>query len=240
MIDPVVLAALVSALGAIVSATITAYASNKGKEGSSSTGESAPSNQQNIITVTKVLFAAFIVILVVALVILWSKAPIPISNANWNVTQDPSTGSRITSVKLEGGTSGIEVSFELKERGWVAIYKKLTPQLLVGKSGVKFSYSGTGSPNTTELKLIENDQTIFEAVWPDAAVTGNSVSQEIQYSDMRCRKTTGRCRTDNDVNTLAFNPQNIDRIDFSFSNKPEYGDIPGTGTVTIEYVEIIR
>jgi hypothetical protein len=132
------------------------------------------------------------------------------------------------------------VSFDLKEQGWVTIYKELSPQLLVGKSGVKFSYSGTGNYNTLEFKLIEKDGTIFDAVQLDTTVTGTSVSREIHYSDMRCWKNTGRCQTDNDVKILAFNPGNIDRIDFSFSNKPGNNrDLPGTGTVTIEYVEII-
>ena len=170
-------------------------------------------------------------------------APTYISNENWVVYPGHSSGARVTSLKPVIGTDrSFEVSFELETSGWVSIYKKVSPQLVAGTSGIKFYYSGTGNPNTLEFKLIDKYGTIFESVWSGATVTyanGPRVFWEIHYNDMRCRQNTGECKTDNDVSTSTLNPGNLDRIDFSFSNKPETGDTPGPGIVTFEEILIV-
>ena len=140
----------------------------------------------------------------------------------------------------------ILLSTNLEEEGYVAIYKKLTPQLLKQTNGIGLIYSGTGAPNTLELRLIDKHETIFEAVWQNATATdGREELKQVLYSDFRCRKIVreeqpGNCRTDEDVRTLVFNPEDIDRIDFTFSNKPEIGDVAGQGTVVIKEIWVIQ
>jgi hypothetical protein len=197
----------------------------------------------------KKLAAVLGVVASIAAILVWffpsptQSPPTYISNENWVVYQGHSPGSLVTSLKPVIGTDrSFETSFELETNGWISIYKKISPRSLSGTSGIKFYYSGMGNPNTLEFKLIDKYETIFEAVWSGVTVTnanGPSTFWEIRYSDLRCRQYSGKCKTENDVRTLTLNPKNIDRVDFAFSNKPETGDTPGSGTVIIEEIMII-
>lgn len=165
-------------------------------------------------------------------------SPVRITNVNWNTYQADGKGSSIESMKPVAGTDcAIEISFDLKEDGWVAIYRKLSPQSLSRTRGIEFFYRGTGVTNTIELKLIDKHETVFESVWYNATATNDQrASWEALYSEFKCRKGSGRCQSDEDVRTLTLNLKEVDRIDFAFSNKPDHGDVPGRGTVVIEEI----
>jgi hypothetical protein len=163
-----------------------------------------------------------------------------ITNLNWNTYQEDKKGSLITVKPVAETNCAINISFDLKKDGWATIYKKLTPQSLLQAKGIRFFYRGTGVPNTIELKLIDRNETIFEAIWYNATdTTGQRRTWEALFTDFRCRKGAGKCMDDGAVSSLTFNPLEIDRIDIAFSNKSDHGDVPGSGEITIEEIEVI-
>lgn len=167
-------------------------------------------------------------------------APPPgITNLNWNPVDQK--GSSITITPIAGTTGDIKIAFTLKDGGWVAAYKKLNPAALSQTTGIKFAHTGTGASNTLELKLVETDETIFRVIWYNGTYTaGIKKSWEVPYSEFKCEKGTGRCQDEAAVNSEIFNPEQVDRIDFSFSNKPDQGDEAGAGEVIIEGIQLIR
>jgi hypothetical protein len=88
-----------------------------------------------------------------------------------------------------------------------------------------------------ELKIIDKNGTIFEAVWAGATNTeGEYFYKEISFDQLKCRLGEGNCQEESDVRTLSLIPKDIDRIDFGFSNRPEHGDVPGAVTVEIKLI----
>ncbi len=172
-----------------------------------------------------------------------STTPSPIicsiTNMGWVEYQNDGLGSIINASPVLQTNCEIKVSFDLKTNGWVAIYKKLEPNLLLQTHGIRFSYIGTGAANTLEFKLIEKDasgnETIFYAQWDGATSTaGKEISQDIKYSDLICRFTlNSNCKT----GAEHIKPDLVDRIDFSFSNASNA--MPGEGEVIIKEIQII-
>jgi hypothetical protein len=164
-----------------------------------------------------------------------------ITNLGWVEYQNDNLGSTINVSPVLQTNCEIKILFDLKTSGWVAIYKKLEPNLLSQTHGIKFSYIGTGVANTLEFKLIEKDaggnETIYYAQWGGATSTaGKEITQNIKYSDLICRSTpNSNCKIGNE----HIKPELADRIDFSFSNKPTGGAMPGQGEVIIKEIQII-
>jgi hypothetical protein len=168
-----------------------------------------------------------------------TSTPCLITNLGWIEYQNNSLGSTINVSPVLGTNCAIKTSFDLKTNDWVATYKKLEPNLLLQGQGIRFSYGGTGVANTLEFKLIEKDasgnETIFYAKWDGATFTaGKIISLDIYYRDLICRAAPGsRCLT----GAEHINPGQVDRIDFSFSNKSN--NLPGQGEVIIEEIQLI-
>ena len=164
--------------------------------------------------------------------------PCTITNLDWIEYQNDNLGSTINVSPVPETKCSIKISFDLKPKGWVAVFKKLEPKMLLQTQGLIFSYSGTGLANTLELKLIEKDEAIFEITWNGETLTnGESKSREVRYSSLKCRLgSANRC---SQGAVVTFDPANIDRIDITFSNHPEEGDIAGQGNVIIEWIQTI-
>jgi hypothetical protein len=179
------------------------------------------------------------VILVVILVLMFIFRPTPIilTNSNWNNYVEDTARSSLSLKAVPGTNHAIDISFDLKPGGWAGIYKKLS---LPPFRSIKVFYKGTGASNTIELKLIDKNETIFEARWPHTTNTGGQgQSWELPYSEFRCRKGSGTCQDENAVRSLTLRPEDLDRIDVSFANKSEYADEAGSGQVIIEEIQIV-
>ena len=150
-----------------------------------------------------------------------------IANQDWKPYMDKNQGSTID-VQPEPGTSNsIRITFNLLKEDWAAVYKKLSPNPLVGTNGLTISYRGHGAPNTIEVKLIHTDDTVCKKVIHNKTNTSDRTDRlEISYRDLVCEA--------GDLNL-----DNLDRIDLSFSNWPNFGDEPGEGEVFIEMIQLV-
>ena len=140
-------------------------------------------------------------------------------------------------IKSVPGRTGnaIEISFDLKEWGYVWISKVINPEILSNKEGIRFFYKGGGEPNTIELKLVygDVDETTFGVLWNSATVTDDWVTVEVPYGYFDCWWPQDSClRYGNELDL-----NNVRKIKFAISNKPEEGDVCGSGKVIIDDVQ---
>jgi hypothetical protein len=157
------------------------------------------------------------------------------STSGWGTHKDDK-GSSINIKSILGRTdNAIEISYDLKEWGWLVISKKINPEKLSEKEGIIFFYKGSGEPNTIELKLIYGDVggTTFGVLWNRATIADNWVSIEVPYSHFDCWWPDDNCLRYGNKLDLA----NVRKIEFAISNKPEDGDMYGSGRVIIDDVQ---
>lgn len=151
----------------------------------------------------------------------------------WHTDKDD-MGSSLNRKLIPGRTdNGIEISYDLKERGWVLISKVIDPEILSEYEGIRFYYKGSGEPNTIELKLIYEDTTTFAVEWHGATVADDWMSVEVPYSGFDCWWPADNClRHGNELDL-----EKVRKIEFTISNKPDDGDIYGSGWVIIDDVQ---
>jgi len=159
--------------------------------------------------------------------LLITPTPGTITNQDWKPYMDKNQGSTIDVQPEPGTNNSIRITFNLLEEDWAAVYKKLSPNPLVGTNGLTISYRGHGAPNTIEVKLIHTDDTVCKKVIHNKTNTSDRTDRlEISYRDLVCEA--------GDLNL-----DNLDRIDLSFSNWPNFGDEPGEGEVFIEMIQLV-
>ena len=155
------------------------------------------------------------------------------STMGWDTYKDDK-GSSMNIKSIHGRTdNAIKISYDLKEWGWLVISKKINPEKLSDKEGINFFYKGSGEPNTIELKLIYEDTTTFGVAWHKATVADNWVSIEVPYGDFECWWPDDNCLRYGNKLDLT----NVRKIEFAISNKPEGGDMYGSGRVIIDDVQ---
>ena len=140
-------------------------------------------------------------------------------------------------IKSVPGRTGnaIEIAFDLKEWGYVWISKVINPEILSNKEGIRFFYKGSGEPNTIALKLVygDVDGTTFGVLWNSATVTDDWVTVEVPYGYFDCWWPQDSClRYGNELDL-----NNVRKIEFAISNRPEEGDVCGSGKVIIDDVQ---
>ena len=164
----------------------------------------------------------------------------PMDNAaNWN-GYTGGTGAMDLGLVTGETNQAIAVTYTLNEHDYVGIEKKIIPCQLFGTRGIRFSYNGSGASSTLEIKFIYTpddlgQEAVFSLVLNSATDTGGQwLSMEADYSEFQCWPDTGCSAMDVlDVSRVA-------RIDFAISNKPDKGDMPGTGIMLIDNVQTIR
>ncbi len=158
------------------------------------------------------------------------------STSGWETYIDDESGSSINIKSITGRTgNAIEISYDLKERGEVAIYKEINPEILSGKDGIKFFYKGGGEPNTMGLALRYEDvgETMFGVGWERATVTDDWVTKEAPYTYFDCWWPDDNCQYYGNKLDL----KNVRKIWFCISNNPDDGDVCGSGRVIIDDVQ---
>jgi hypothetical protein len=137
--------------------------------------------------------------------------------------------------------NALEIAFDLKEYGYVGIAKDINPDRLAQAKGVKFFYRGSGASNTIELKLIYARGTVFSVPWHSITAHNQWEPLEALYGDFKCWPDTGpqdasdpdHCPADK---SLRLDLDKVARLDFAVSNKPERGDLAGSGSVIVDNV----
>ena len=156
-----------------------------------------------------------------------------------------SNGKSSINVSLVPGKTddALEISYIVKNTGWALITKNINPKILSGTIGISFFYKGSGAPNTIEFKLLlrypgDSEDTAFGALWNSATDTNdNWASIEILYDrDITCWWPDDLCQKHGNSPDLTA----VKRIDLAISNKPEYGDIAGSGKVAFDDLVGIR
>lgn len=156
------------------------------------------------------------------------------STAGWEEYADE-TGSSVELRSFPGTGHPFTVSYSLAGSGWIGITKDLPAGLLSGTRAIAFRYRGSGRPNTIELKLIYDGGVIFGWDWHRATDThGGWESREIPYSDFKCWSATG-CRAGEPVDQGR-----VEKVDFAVSNKPQYDDAAGRGSIAFENLEAVK
>lgn len=137
-------------------------------------------------------------------------------------------------IKVDTNSSdeSIIITYNLSEKGWVAICAPITSELH-GTKGVMYNQIGGGNPNTVEVKLyyLDKNNTIYQLLRSDIKTTDNEWSilpRRILFDEF------DRGWVNDTYMTLPLaNRDQIRRIDIAFSNKPEYGDEYGSGWVVL-------
>ena len=114
--------------------------------------------------------------------------------------------------------NAVEISFDLKQYGYVGVSKEYYPGLLSDTDGIKFSYKGSGAPNTIELKLIyapdsNGKSAVFSVSWHHITATNDWKTFEVLYSQFGCWADTG-CVLNEQIDLGK-----VWKVDFAVSNK---------------------
>lgn len=156
------------------------------------------------------------------------------STLEWEQYGDDQGSSMILRSTAGMIDNAAEISFDLKANGYVGIAKEFYPGILSGTKAIKFSYNGSGAPNTIELKLLyapdsNGKSAVFGASWHHITATNTWKTFEVPYTQFGCWVETG-CAIDETVDLTR-----VWKVDFAISNK--LGDTPGIGIIAIDNVQ---
>ena len=141
--------------------------------------------------------------------------------------EDNKSSIDITSILGMTGNA-IEISYDLKEKGSVSIYKEINPEKLFEKEGILFFYNASGGPTTLIIGLEYEDTTQFVSSGR-ATATDNWVPVEVPF----------HLFTSWDGDSELDDLQKVRKIVFIIENRPEQGDVYGSGWVIIDDVQTI-
>jgi hypothetical protein len=183
-----------------------------------------------------VLLVGAILVAVVALILIFRPVPLILTNSNWKIYQEAEAASSISLQSLPESNTAISITLALKQGDSVGVYQKLKLKSL---NSIRFSFRGSGLPYTLELKLIDENGTIFKSVWQNITNTNEqSIMKEVPLNQLKCDKGTGRCEDENAVNSLSLNPAELNRIDFSFLNEFGHTEKSDSGSIVIDEIQI--
>jgi|GEM_PF-4946257 len=132
---------------------------------------------------------------------------------------------------------GLEISYIIDKNGWAGVFRMVEPESLAETKGIKFSYMGSGSPNTLEFKVEYKQGTVFSVLLPHLSAAPDWQDVEVLYTDLTCWSNTPGCPENL---SLSLETDNVIKIGFAVSNKPDYDDVPGSGKMIIDNVQTIR
>lgn len=160
------------------------------------------------------------------------------STSCWETGKDDK-GSSINIKSVLGRTgNAIEISYDLKEEGYVTMYKEIDPEILSGTEAIFFFYKGSGESNTIQLGLeyIDVDETIFGVSSDRKTVVEDWVCIEVPYTRFDCWWPDVSCQYYGDTLDL----RNVGKIGFGIQNYPRDGDVNGSGRLIIDDVYGIK
>ena len=149
----------------------------------------------------------------------------------------PYTDDKGSSITLKTTTgmfdNAVEISFDLKQDGYVGISKEFYPGILAGTEGITFSCNGSGAPNTIEFKLLytpdsSGQSAVFSVEWYNTTATNEWRTLKIPYNAFDCWVDTG-CAAHETVDLAR-----AWKLDLAISNKP--GDTPGAGVIAVDNI----
>jgi WD40 repeat protein len=147
----------------------------------------------------------------------------------WETVKDD-LGSTVKIISALGEkNSGIEVSYDLQEGGWIGICKEVDPMLLSESNGLMISYFCIDNQDVLGIRLVYDDGAIYGISW-DMLETNKWSYQKGLYTEFKC------------IYPIGNHGPNITNIDISRVKKMQIivsraiGDIAGSGSITIDEV----
>jgi WD40 repeat protein len=156
------------------------------------------------------------------------------STEGW-CTLNESKGSTVKIESIPGKKAyATQLLYDLREGGWIGIFKEIDPYNLSSVAGLNFSYFMMEKQNTIEMRLVYDDGTAFGASW-SSLKTNSWQSQNILYADIKCLGPGNKCGLNKEFNTSR-----VKSIEFIISNNPDTGDKAGTGIVILDEVRGLK
>lgn len=144
----------------------------------------------------------------------------------WEIYTDNGSKLALTSVAGKSGKA-IEAAYDFGGGGWIAFNKAVNADFSKAK-GIKFYYKGTGSSNSVEIKLEDEDGTNFGFLLVTKSNVAGWTSVEIPFSELKY--------------FWGGNPElnwtKIIRFHFAVSRKE--GDEGGAGKVDFDQLELMK
>jgi len=126
----------------------------------------------------------------------------------------------------------VTIPYNLQAGEWILITRNMQPRNLIGTDGIDFYYAGNGAPNTIELKLFYENDTIFSVERNRATNTQGWEYFPASYTSFKCWTSTGCSEKD------KLNLDRVVKMDIAVSSKN--GGVPGPGIVMIDDMRFIR
>ena len=147
----------------------------------------------------------------------------------WEIKTDDIGSSMNVSSGPGEKKNGIEITYDLKENGWVSISKEVDAKNLSEFSGLMVSYFGIDNQDILGMRLIYDDGTTFGISW-DRLETNEWASQDGLYTDFKCLYPTNY----RDSNITAVDISKVKKLELRISKSA--GDIAGSGSITLDEV----
>lgn len=148
------------------------------------------------------------------------------SSSGWEKIEDESN-NQIGIMNISIVDNGLKILYNLpRNESWVDMYKDIDFGKMPEMQKILFQYSGSGAPNTLELKLVYEDGSNFGYARNMATNSSGLVSLDpwqITYWWGGYRRPTGE--------PVDFSK--VRQIHIAISNKPEKNDIAGKGFIII-------
>lgn len=170
-----------------------------------------------------------------------APAPVTIDTMDgvslWNTYWDDKGSSIAVSLVPGKKTNVMEIAYTIETDGYVGVSREISSEILADTKGIRFSYKGSGAPNTIELKMLyrpdaEGKSAVFSVLWNRATNVQDWTSLELPYSLFVCWTDTG-CQAGESLDLGQ-----VWKIDIAISNKKS--DTPGSGIVLIDDIQGIR
>ncbi|MCJ7625611.1 MAG: hypothetical protein MUO76_19125 [Anaerolineaceae bacterium] len=187
------------------------------------------------------IFSAFYFIWVGTWMVTSAPSPVVIDTMDgvslWSTYLDDKGSSAVVSSVPSQTTNALEISYTVEEFGFAAVSREINPEILNDTKAIRFSYKGSGDPNTIELKVVYKPEAngkspVFGVLWNQATDVQEWTSLEAPYNLFICWTDTG-CQAGE-----GLDPRKVWKMDIAISNKT--GDTIGSGVVQIDDIQGVR
>jgi WD40 repeat protein len=156
------------------------------------------------------------------------------SPSRWKIIKDNLGSDAIISSTpaRKGRGNAINISFNIKENGWVGIAREIDPAMLSSINGLNFSCFGMDKMNTIQLRLNYDDKTQFGSSWKPMKQTDKWWSLQGLLKDFECLDNDSKCADEGNRVNLSI----VKELEIIVSNKPYEGDEAGQGSLVVDHI----
>jgi WD40 repeat protein len=152
--------------------------------------------------------------------------------SNWKTLKDE-LGSNV-SISLVPSKKGraINLTYDLKDNGWVGISRDVEPQLLAELQGLNISYRMTGKQSTLEIRLEDQNGTVFGS----SRILNGGPPRWACLEALFDGFTEINQRSEEKSLLKVLEPFRIRKLEFIMRNTTQNGDVPGPGSISLDQI----